>query len=142
MLMQEITAVCVEQAPAYLSLAAGVVLIFTYKKVDATLGKFEKAIGLTEQKVKQASIAFMAMTAPLFVNAQSILTAPMCKIYTQIFDNTFVSALAFIVFTILLVKMLSDEGNGEKSSLMRFAVILSALFNVPKILALLGASPC
>lgn len=142
MLMQELSAVCIEQAPAYMSLATGVVLLFTYKKVDATLGKFEKAIGITEQKVKQASIAFMAMTAPVFVNAQSILAKPICKMYNQIFDNTLVSALAFVVFTVLLIKMLSDEGNGEKSSLMRFAVILSALFNIPAILSVFGASPC
>ena len=142
MLMQELSAVCIEQAPAYMSLATGVVLLFTYKKVDATLGKFEKAIGITEQKVKQASIAFMAMTAPVFVNAESILAKPICKMYNQIFDNTLVSALAFVVFTVLLIKMLSDEGNGEKSSLMRFAVILSALFNIPAILSVFGASPC
>lgn len=142
MLMQELSAVCIEQAPAYMSLATGVVLLFTYKKVDATLGKFEKAIGITEQKVNQASIAFMAMTAPVFVNAQSILAKPICKMYNQIFDNTLVSALAFVVFTVLLIKMLSDEGNGEKSSLMRFAVILSALFNIPAILSVFGASPC
>lgn len=142
MLMQELSAVCIEQAPAYMSLATGVVLLFTYKKVDATLGKFEKAIGITEQKVKQASITFMAMTAPVFVNAQSILAKPICKMYNQIFDNTLVSALAFVVFTVLLIKMLSDEGNGEKSSLMRFAVILSALFNIPAILSVFGASPC
>ncbi len=142
MLMQEMTTVCLEQAPAYLSLATGVALLFTYKKVDATLGKFEKAIGITEQKVKKASIALMAMTAPLFVNAQSILAKPICKMYNQIFDNTLVSALAFVIFSVLLIKMLSDEGNGEKSSLMRFAVILSALFNIPGILAIFGASPC
>lgn len=122
------------------SLVLGLAIMCLYPYVNHALASFESRHALTSRKV--GTFGVMAfLLAPIALQA-SILTGPICKVYSGIFDNTFVSALAFVVFAILLTKMMADEGNAEKSSLLRFMVIISALFNVPGLLALVGASPC
>jgi hypothetical protein len=122
------------------SLVLGLAIMCAYPHVNYVLAIFERRHSLTPRKVGTFGVMTLLL-APIALQA-SILTGPICKVYTGIFDNTFVSAIAFVIFAILLTKMMIDEGNSEKSSLLRFMVILAALFNLPGLLALVGASPC
>lgn len=109
-------------------------------QINQALLQLESKYRITESKMRIATVGIGALIMTEAANAQ--LASTICKVYNGIFSNELISALAFVVLSILLLVMLLGDGQKEKSALIKFAVVLAALFNLPTLLGYVGASPC
>ena len=108
--------------------------------VNDKLVSFEHQYALTENKLRVAAIGIYATV--MANNAYSQVASTICKVYNGVFSNELISAIAFVVLAILLSVMLLGDGQKEKSGLIKFMVVLAALFNLPTLLGYFGVTPC
>jgi hypothetical protein len=120
--------------------AMGVLAVNAANAVNDKLVRFEHQYALTESKLRVAAIGIYATV--MANNAHSQVAATICKVYNGVFSNELISAIAFVVLAILLSVMLLGDGQKEKSGLIKFMVVLAALFNIPTLLGYFGVSPC
>lgn len=118
----------------------GVLAASAANAVNDKLVRFEHQYALTESKLRIAAIGIYATV--MANNAHSQVAATICKVYNGVFSNELISAIAFVVLAILLSVMLLGDGQKEKSGLIKFMVVLAALFNIPTLLGYFGVSPC
>ena len=108
--------------------------------VNDGLVRFEHQYALSESKLRIVAIGIYATV--MANNAYSQVASTICKVYTGVFSNELISAIAFVVLAILLSVMLLGDGQKEKSGLIKFMVVLAALFNIPTLLGYFGVTPC
>ncbi len=120
--------------------AMGVLAASAANAVNDKLVRFEHQYALTESKLRIAAIGIYATV--MANNAHSQVAQTICKVYNGVFSNELISAIAFVVLAILLSVMLLGDGQKEKSGLIKFMVVLAALFNIPTLLGYFGVSPC
>ena len=109
-------------------------------KIHDSLVQFEKNHGITEKRLRIASVGAISLMAAEVAQAQ--IAQIICRVYNSIFTNEFISALAFVILAILLCVMFTGDGQREKSNLIKYSLLLAALFNIPTLLSYFGASPC
>ena len=120
--------------------AMGVLAVNAANAVNDKLVRFEHQYALTESKLRVAAIGIYATV--MANNANSQVASTICKVYNGVFSNELISAIAFVVLAILLSVMLLGDGQKEKSGLIKFMVVLAALFNLPTLLGYFGVTPC
>lgn len=109
-------------------------------KIHESLVHFEKKAGLTDKRLRIATVGVTSLVAAEVAYAQ--IAQIICRVYNSIFTNELISGLGFVVFAILLCVMLMGDGQREKSALIKFSLVFAALFNIPTLLSYFGASPC
>jgi hypothetical protein len=120
--------------------AMGVLAVNAANAVNDKLVSFEHKYALTESKLRVAAIGIYATV--IANKAHSQVAGTICKVYNGVFSNELISAIAFVVLAILLCVMLLGDGQKEKSGLIKFMVVLAALFNIPTLLGYFGVRPC
>jgi hypothetical protein len=120
--------------------AVGVLAVSAANAVNDKLVCFEHQYALTESKLRVVAIGIYATVMVNKVHAQ--VAGTICKVYNGVFSNELISAIAFVVLAILLCVMLLGDGQKEKSGLIKFMVVLAALFNIPTLLGYFGVKPC